>query len=281
VTSSSIVLVKKKKSCSTAFCGAEDLRIGDKAHVGRNVVVADFLGAHASHGPCTVANENAVPTPGVCVRQRAQQALIGVDTRKEESLLPALTQPLVHGQLGAPKPAHACFVEANVVVGDILLERIVDVCVPCAREQATLAALLFWKFGAQTDVPSTALLVCHAFVEATGDGGRHDLEVMVGDAPVQPADLDALGPALLENFDERLHGRDALAVVVEVWVDKVVLHVDDDEQSALRVDQNAAVVADAIVGVESDLALAAAGQIEALGLGVVEPLVVAAWVWRQ
>jgi hypothetical protein len=64
-------------------------------------------------------------------------------------------------------------------------------------------------------------------------------------------------------------------------VDKVVLHVDDDEQSALRVDQNAAVVADAIVGVESDLALAAAGQIEALGLGVVEPLVVAAWVWRQ
>jgi hypothetical protein len=54
-------------------------------------------------------------------------------------------------------------------------------------------------------------------------------------------------------------------------VDKVVLHVD----------QNAAVVADAIVGVESDLALAAAGQIEALGLGVVEPLVVAAWVWRQ
>jgi GTP:adenosylcobinamide-phosphate guanylyltransferase len=125
-------------------------------------------------------------------------------------------------------------------------------------------------------VPSTAFLVCHAFVEATGNGGRHDLEIVVGDAPVQPADLYALGPALLEDFDERLHGRDALAVVVEVWVDKVVLHVDDDEQSALRVDQNAAVVADAIVGVEGDLALAAARQIEAFGFRVVEPLVVAA-----
>jgi hypothetical protein len=59
-------------------------------------------------------------------------------------------------------------------------------------------------------------------------------------------------------------------------VNEVVLHIDDDEECALRVDQNTAVVADAIVGIEGDLALAAARQIEALGLGVVEPLVVAA-----
>lgn len=65
-------------------------------------------------------------------------------------------------------------------------------------------------------------------------------------------------------------------MVVEVGVDEVVLHVDDDEESALRVDQNTSVVANAIVGIEGDLALAAARQVEALGLGVVEPLVVAA-----
>jgi hypothetical protein len=92
-----MVLVKKKESCSAALRGTEDLRVGDKAHVGRNVVVADFFSAHAGHGPCTVADENAVPAPRVCVRQRAEQALIGVDTCEEESLLPTLTQPLVHG----------------------------------------------------------------------------------------------------------------------------------------------------------------------------------------
>jgi hypothetical protein len=61
-------------------------------------------------------------------------------------------------------------------------------------------------------------------------------------------------------------------------MDKVVLHIDYNQESPLRVDQNAAVVADAIVGVEGDLALAATRQIEALGLGVVEPLVVAACI---
>jgi hypothetical protein len=65
-------------------------------------------------------------------------------------------------------------------------------------------------------------------------------------------------------------------VVVKVGVDEVVLHVDDDEEGALRVDQHTAVVANAIVGIEGELALAAARQIEALGLWVVEPLVVAA-----
>ena len=130
-------------------------------------------------------------------------------------------------------------------------------------------------------MPSAAFLVCSTLVEAAGNGGRHDLEVVVCDPPVQPADLYALFPALFEDVDERLHGCDALAVVVEVRVDEVVLHVDDDEKSALRVDQNTAVVADAIVGVEGDLALAAARQIEALGLGIVEPLVVAACIVGQ
>jgi hypothetical protein len=101
---------------------------------------------------------------------------------------------------------------------------------------------------------------------------------VVCDSPVQPAHLYALFPALFEDFDERLDGCDALVVVVEVGVNKVVLHVDYYEESLLRVDQNAAVVADAIVGIEGDLALAAARQIEAFGLGIVEPLVVAACI---
>lgn len=207
--------------------------------------------------------------------------MIGVDAREEKSLLPTLTQPLVHGQFRAPKSAHACFVEAHIVVCDVLLQRIVDVGVPGAREQATLAALLFRENGAQTNVPSAAFLVCSALVEATGDSWRHDLEVVVCDSPVQPAHLYALFPAFFEDFDERLDGCDALVVVVEVGMDEVVLHVYYNQESLLRVDQNAAVVADAIVGVEGDLALAAARQIEALGLGVVEPLVVTACVAGQ
>jgi hypothetical protein len=56
------------------------------------------------------------------------------------------------------------------------------------------------------------------------------------------------------------------------------LHVDDDKQGAVGINQDTSVVADAIVGVEGNLALAAAREIEAFGLGIVEPLVVTAWV---
>jgi hypothetical protein len=56
------------------------------------------------------------------------------------------------------------------------------------------------------------------------------------------------------------------------------LHVDNDKQGGVGVNQDTAVVADAIVGVEGDLALAAAREIEAFGLGIVEPLIVTAWV---
>jgi hypothetical protein len=56
------------------------------------------------------------------------------------------------------------------------------------------------------------------------------------------------------------------------------LHVDNDKQGGVGVNQDTAVVADAIVGVEGDLALAAARKIEAFGFRVVEPLVVSAWL---
>jgi hypothetical protein len=125
-------------------------------------------------------------------------------------------------------------------------------------------------------VPSAALFVRPAFVEATGDGRRHNLQIVVRDAPVQPADLNALLPALFEDLDERFDGLDALAVVVKDGVNKVVLHVDDDKQGAVGIDQDTAVVADAIVGVEGDLALAPAREIEALRLRIIEPLVVSA-----
>ena len=260
---------------------AEDLRISDKAHVGGNVVITDFFCAHTSHGACTVTDEDAVPSPAVGVSQCPEQALVGIDSCEKERLLPAFTQPLVHRQLRAPESAHARFVEAHIVFRDVLLQRVVDVCVPCTGEQAAFTTLLRRQSGAETDMPSTAFLVSSVPIEAASDGRRHDLQVVVGDTPVQPAHLYALFPALLEDSDERLDGRDALVVVVEVWVDEVVLHVDDDEQSALRVDQDPTVVADAIVGVESDLALAAARQVEALGLWVVEPLVVTACVVGQ
>ena len=271
-------IVADKISVDAAFGSAEDLRFRNKSHVRRNIVITNFLRAHACHGPCAVGDKDAIPTPRVCVRERSQQTLIGIDACEQERLLSALTQPLVHGEFRAPEPAHARLVEAYVVRCNVFLQRVVDVGVPRAGEQATLSALLLRKRRAQADVPSAAFFMSHAFVEATGDSWRHDLEIVVRDSPVQPADLDTLLPALFEDLDERLDGLDALAVVVEVGVDKVVLHVDDDKQGGVGINQDTAMVADAIVCVERELSLAASGEIEAFGLGIVEPLVVTAWV---
>lgn len=179
----------------------------------------------------------------------------------------------MHGQLGAPEAAHAGLVEVDVGRGDVLLQRVVDVRVPGVAEQAALAGR---EPGAEPDVPAVALLVREGLVEAARDGGRHGAQVGVVDAPVQPADLDAFSSAFLDDADEGLDGFDAFAVVVEGGVDEVVLHVDHDEQGFVRVDHDAAVVADTIVGVKGDFASAAAGEVEAFGFGVVEPLVVAA-----
>jgi len=59
-------------------------------------------------------------------------------------------------------------------------------------------------------------------------------------------------------------------------VDEEVLHVDDDEEGLVRVNDDAAVVADAVIGVDDEFVGAAAGEVEAAGGGVVVPLVVAA-----
>jgi hypothetical protein len=269
--------VSDKPSVRAALSSTEDLRIRHEPHVSCYIKITDLLGAHACHRSSAVSDEDTIPAPRVSVRERSQQTLIGVDACEQEGLLPALTQPLVHWELGTPKTAHARLVEANIVLCNVLLQRVVDVGVPRASEQAALSTLLFRKRGAQADVPSAALFVRHAFVEATGDGWRHNLQIVVRNAPVQPADLDPLLPAFFDHLDERLNGLDALAVVVENGVDKVVLHVDNDKQGGVGVNQDTAVVADAIVGVEGDLALAAARKIEAFGFRVVEPLVVSAW----
>lgn len=45
----------------------EGLAVGDEAHVGCDVVVADFLSVESSHGGSAVANENAVPVERMLV----------------------------------------------------------------------------------------------------------------------------------------------------------------------------------------------------------------------
>ena len=184
----------------------------------------------------------------------------------------------MHGKFRTPESAHARLVEADIILCNVVLQRVVDVGVPCACEQTTLSALLFWKRGAQADVPSAALLVRHAFVEAAGDGWRHDLEIVIRNAPVEPTDLDTLLPALCDDLDERLDSLDALAVIVEIWMYEVILHIDDYEQGAVRVNQDSAVISDAIICIQRDLALAAAREIEAFRPRIVVPLVVSAWV---
>ena len=127
-------------------------------------------------------------------------------------------------------------------------------------------------------MPAVALFVGEGFVEPAGDGRGHDFHVVVVDAPVQPAELYALLSALFNHRDEGFDGFDAFRVVAEGRVDEEVLHVDDDEQGLGRIDHDAAVVADAVVGVEDEFAGAAAGEVEAAGRGVVEPLVIAACI---
>ena len=123
-------------------------------------------------------------------------------------------------------------------------------------------------------------LVAERLVESSGHGRRHDFEVIFVDAPVQPADLYAFPSALLDHIDQGLDRLDALRVVAEGWMDEEVLHVDNDKERLGRVDLDAAVVADAIVGVDYQSFGSTTREVEAASGRVVEPLIVTAYKKR-
>jgi hypothetical protein len=253
------------------------LRIRHEPHIRRNIIIAHLLRPqYRRHCARTIPNQNTIPAPTIRVRQRAQQTLIRVHAREQQRLLPAFPQVSMEGEIGGPKTGHARFVEADVGGGDVGEEIVVDVGVPGTLEQAAFAALFCGEGGAETDVPAVAFLVREGFVEAAGDGRWHDFEVVVCDAPVQPRDVDLFCPTFLDDFEEGCEGLDALGVVAEERVDEEVLHVDYDQQRLLRIEHHAAVIANPVIGVDGQFAGAAAGEIEAAGGRVVEPLVVAA-----
>lgn len=125
-------------------------------------------------------------------------------------------------------------------------------------------------------MPAVTFLVAERLVESSGHGGRHDFEIVFVDAPVQPADLYAFPSAFLDHPDQGLDRLDALRVVAEGRMDEEVLHVDNDKEGFGRVDLDAAVVADAVVGVDYQSFGSAAREVEAASGRVVEPLVVTA-----
>lgn len=238
----------------------EGLAVSNEAHVSRNVVIADGLSIESSHSGCAVANEDAVPvgsrvswfthiagslaanvpSPVVCVRDSAQQALVGVDTSEEQRLLAALTKPLVHRQVRVPHATHTGLVETDVLWRHDLLERLVDVGVPGAAEEAALGvALVILDVGTQANVPAVALVLRQVSVETSCDSCGHDLEIVVGDSPVQPAALDSEILALVDDFQHRVNGGDTTAVVVVHGVYEEVLHVDYDKNSGRWVDGTA------------------------------------------
>jgi hypothetical protein len=189
-----------------------------------------------------------IPAPVVSISDSTQQTLISVDTSKQQSLLAALAQPLVHRQVRVPHTTHTGLVEANILGRHDLLERLVNVSIPGAAEQASLSvAVVVLNVGAEADVPAVALVLSQVAVEAAGDGGRHDLEIVVGDAPVQPAALDTKLLALFNDLEQGLDGSDAAGVVVVHGVDEEVLHVDNDQDGGGGVNGNASVVDDTML----------------------------------
>lgn len=125
-------------------------------------------------------------------------------------------------------------------------------------------------------MPAIALGLDEVATEATLDGGRHDAEVVLVDAPVEPSDLDTLLAAAFDDPDGGVDGGETALVVAALWVDEEVLHVDDDEDRLGRVDHDTAVVADSIVGVDDEFLVGATRKIEALCVGHIQPLVIAA-----
>lgn len=183
----------------------------------------------------------------------------------------------MHGQLRAPEAAHPRLVEAHILRRHDRLERIVNVGVPRAFEETPLlAAFVVWDRCPKPHVPSVASVLHQTPVEASGHGCRHGLEILVVDAPVQPAHLDSLDPALLNDLQQRGNGRDAAGMVMVLGVHKEVLHVDDHKEGLCGIDGTAAVIADTVVGIENEFACGAARQVETLGGDVVIPLVIAA-----
>jgi len=181
-----------------------------------------------------------VPSPVVGICDRAQQALVGVDTSEQQRLLSTLAEPLVHRQVRVPHATHTGLVEADVLGSHDLLEGVVDVGVPGAAEETTLGvALVILDVCAQADVPAVALVLSQVSVETSCNSCRHDFQVVVGDAPVQPAALDSETLALVDNLQERLDGGDTTGVVVVQGVNEEVLHVNDDQDGARRIDCHA------------------------------------------
>ena len=79
-------------------------------------------------------------------------------------------------------------------------------------------------------------------VEASLNSRCHRLQVVLGQSPVEPSNLDALLPASLNDLQGWLHSLDTSNVVSVLRMNKVVLHVDNDQNGAIGIEHEAAVV---------------------------------------
>ena len=91
--------------------------------------------------------------------------------------------------------------------------------------------------------------------EASLNSRCHLLQVVVSDSPVEPGDLNSFLAASLDDFQCRFNSGNPCGVISIEWVNKVVLHVDHNQDRVTRVNHEAGVVAAFFIALEDHFLL--------------------------
>jgi hypothetical protein len=240
----------------------------NETHVLCDVVLSNSLSTQASHGACAIVKQHTIPSVGVRIRNRTKDALIRVHSGKDQRLLIDSAKVLVQRLSSRPQPAHTCLVEEHIARLSDRLEGLIQLCVPCSLEEA--AALVAWELSAEADVPTKRL------VEASLNSWCHCLQVVLSKTPVEPSNLDAFLPAPLDDPQSGLNRLNASGVISVLGVDKVVLHVDDNQDGIIGVESESSVVVAFLVALDCHPPLGSPRKIEFAIVWKVEPLLLTA-----
>lgn len=124
------------------------MRKGRATH--RSIVNRSFLAPRRRSGTA-VLDHNTVPTAEIRIRQRPQDALVGVDAREEERAEPARLKGLGERRLAVPEARYAILVAEDVRVRSArFLQRSVQGRVPRARHQQAASALAHVRAEAES-----------------------------------------------------------------------------------------------------------------------------------
>ena len=97
---------------------------------------------------------------------------------------------------------------------------------------------------------------------------------MVRKSPIQEGDLDSFVSASVDEAQCRIHYRETSGMVPIHGVDKVVLHVDDNQYRFPRVNNEAAVVVTSFIAGNGKTLLCSSREVKLFRVGEVKPLIV-------